>query len=92
MKKPATHVKILGVEIPLATLRFATSTVPYGYTSYIFGTEAMFNKWWPDDLKDLFKAPSVFEKLASRRDGRIPCKAGVSHQFFQYDILSEKAT
>jgi len=78
MKKPATHVKILGVKISLDTLYLATSTAPYS------DAEARFSKWWRDDLKDSFKTPTVFEKLASRKDGRIPCKAGINRQFFTY--------
>lgn len=81
MKKPQTHVNILGVEIPLATIAYATSTPRLCAT--LGDWHSYFSAGDVDLLKSL-TMPSAFEALASRRSGHIPVDAGVSRQFFTY--------
>ena len=99
MKKP-THVNILGVEIPLATLAQATWDVPIYATLgewnnyYSEGTadilEAM-NQQDYEQLKESLKAEqTVFEDVASR-ECKLPIAAGINRQFFNYKTLSDLA-
>ena len=101
MTKP-THVNILGVDIPLATIQYATSTSPVIYATlgewnnyYSEGTadilEAM-NREDHEQLKHSLKAErTVFEDLASRDNGRLPVHAGINRQLFQYNTLQDTA-
>lgn len=36
-------------------------------------------------------SPKDYEKLASRRDGRLPVHTGINRQFFTYKTLSDAA-
>jgi hypothetical protein len=71
-------VNILGVDIPLDTIQYCTSTVP----------ESMIGKFsdymTASEFARLCYDPTPFAKMAERGDSCIPFHAGRSYQFFQY--------
>jgi len=85
MKKP-THVNILGVEIPLATLSLATWNVP------IYATVGEYNNYYSESSPDIAEAIHDFEAIEPRHSsGELPVKTGTSYQFFNYKTLSDLA-
>jgi len=78
MKKP-THVNILGVNIPLATLRYATWDVP------VYAVIAEYNNYYSES------SPEIAKALEEHDSGKLPVKAGKNYQFFNYKTLSELA-
>lgn len=102
MKRPP-HVNILGVDIPLATIAYATSTVP-GPTHATLGEwnnyynesspdiAKVLKEWEEEDYRnciDSLKSDShLFLQAAERR---IPMHMGISRQLFQYGTLSDPA-
>jgi hypothetical protein len=89
MKKP-THVNILGVEIPLATLSLATWNVP------IYATIGEYNNYYSESSPDIAEAihefetsQSVFKKMVN--GDLLPSNKGGNYQFFNYKTLSDLA-
>jgi hypothetical protein len=80
-------VNILGVDIPLATIAYATSGLPTFAT--LSDWVCHFNESDLEILKSVDK--TVFDRLASRDSGKIPFHAGVNRQIFQYKNLSKQA-
>jgi hypothetical protein len=85
--KSATHVTILGVKIPLATLAYSTSTVQPAIISE-YADYMTFSEFLTKTLKDSSEN-TIFKDVAERRS--IPCKVGKQMQFFQYDNLGTDA-
>lgn len=65
MKKP-THVNILGVDILLATIAYATSTVP----AVIHATLGEWNNYYSESSASIAKAIREFEEAESHRSGK----------------------
>jgi hypothetical protein len=84
MKKP-THVNILGVEIPLATLAQATWDAP------IYATIGEYNNYYSESSPDIAEAVREFEEARSRNSTELPVKTGKNYQFFNYKTFSERA-
>ena len=90
MKKP-THINILGVDIPLATIAYATSTVPSlmigDYADYMnmseLATLGEWNNYYNESSLDIAKAIKAWEEEDYR--------AGINRQFYSYNTLSEAA-
>ena len=82
MRKP-THVNILGVEIPLATIRYATWDAP------VYATIGEYHTYYSESSPDIAEAlleyeknETVFKGMANRK--LIPMNMGVNRQFFKY--------
>ena len=84
MKKP-THVNILGVDIPLATIRYATWDAP------IFATLGEWNNYYSESSPEIAESIREFEEAEAHRSGKLPVKTGTNYQFFNYKTLSEIA-
>lgn len=84
MKNP-THVNILGVDIPLATLRYATWDAP------VYAVIGEWNNYYSESSPELAEAIRKFEEFESRPSKELPTMAGKNYQFFNYKTLSELA-
>ena len=84
MKKP-THVNILGVEIPLLTIAYATSTVP----GPVYATLGEYHTYFSESDLEILKSISTFEELAANRSQGLRASDGVNRQFFTYKTLSD---
>jgi hypothetical protein len=82
MKKP-THVNILGVDILLATLRYATWDAP------VYATIGEYNNYYSESSPELAEAIREFEEARLRNSTELPAKAGKNYQFFNYNTFSE---
>ena len=81
----ATHVEILGVQIPLRGLAFVTSTPPSPLRA---GIDQMMAEDYRDIVSTL-KTPDVFTRIAERKGTVIPISAGVNRRFFTYDTFTK---
>lgn len=86
-KKEPTHVSILGVDIPLATIAYATSTAPV-----IYAELGEYNVYYSECDRDILKSLNAFEALATRRDGRLPVHKGINRQIFTYGTLDTRTS
>jgi hypothetical protein len=84
MKKPG-HVNILGVEIPLATIAYATSGIP------VFATLGEYHTYFSESDLEILKSIGTFEELESNRPQGLRPSSGVNRQIFMYDTLSKPA-
>ena len=84
MKKPTT-VSILGVEIPLDTIQYTTSTPPA-----IHAVIGEWNNYYSEMSEDIAKAIDEFEALPIQLRPAILTEPGKQCQFFTYSTLTPK--